>query len=229
VTVAVVLLAFLVGRASGVPTPLAAQRSERPFGLPFADPPGLGTWRLGQPYGNTTYAFAERTGLYASGQGMHMGLDLITACGTPVLAIGDGVVLSVDGRGGSPPHNLMIEHTNGYVSFYGHLSERPFVAAGQAVARGEPVALTGDMSGNCNGSPHLHLEIRDAGLGSTYNPVTLIDADWHGIALLGPSAVTFQRDLDRPRQWQSIDDQPRLDLGGPLLNDYANPWPIAVQ
>jgi len=229
IVVAAAALAYAAARAPTVVTPATAQQPERPFGLPYAEPPGLATWHLGQPYGNTTYAFAERGGLYASGQGMHMGLDLVAACGTPVVAIGDGVVLSVDGRGGSPPHNLMIEHAGGYISFYGHLIERPFVAAGQAVTRGEPVGLTGDMNANCNGSPHLHLEIRDSSLGHAYNPISLIDADWHGIALLGPTALSFQRDLDRPRQWQSIDDQPQLDLGGPLLNEYANAWPIAVE
>lgn len=207
----------------------SAADTGRPFGLPFAEPPGFGTWFLSQPYGNTMYAYAERSAMYASGQGLHMGLDLAAACGTPIVAIGDGVVLSVDGRGGSPPHNLMIDHGNGYVSFYGHLLQRPSVGVGERVARGDVVAVTGDMAGNCAGSPHLHLEIRDASLNRLYNPVDLIDADWHGIALLGPRPVLFQRDLDAPRQWQSLDDQPPITLGGPLLNDYAHAWPEARQ
>lgn len=224
------LAAALVGtRSTSTDAPPAAAQSVRPFGLPFASAPGLSTWYLGQPYGNTTYAFAERRGLYASGQGMHMGIDLVAACGTTVVAIGEGRVSSVDGRGGSPPHNLMIEHPGGMVSFYGHLLRRPELAVGQAVLRGQPVALSGDMYEDCNGSPHLHLEIRDASLSRVHNPVSLIDADWHAIALLGPRAIAFERDLEAPRRWQSIDDQPPLDLGGPLLNDYASPWPVAGQ
>ncbi len=197
----------------------------RPFGLPFAEAPGPGTWYVSQPFGNSTYAHAERSGLYRSGQGLHMGLDLAAACGTPVIAVGDGVVLSVDGRGGAPPHNLMIDHQNGFVSFYGHLLERPALRVGQYVARGQPVALSGDMYSSCHASPHLHLEIRDRGLQRLFNPVNLIDADWHGILLLGAAPLAYERDLATPRRWQSIDDQPAITLGGPLLNDYARPWP----
>jgi murein DD-endopeptidase MepM/ murein hydrolase activator NlpD len=204
----------------------ATAQSPKPFGLPFTTAPSLSTWHIAQPYGNTVFAYYERNGLYRSGQGLHMGLDLATACGTPVVAIGDGVVLSVDGRGGSPPHNLMIDHGNGYVSFYGHLLERPKVAVGQAVRRGEPVALSGDMYGTCYSSPHLHLEIRDTSLNHLFNPVTLVDADWQGILLLGGAGPVFSRDMDTPRRWQAFDAQPEIQLGAPLVNDYARPWPL---
>lgn len=200
-------------------------QAPKPFGLPFAEPPGLGTWYVAQPYGNTVFAFHERRNLYQSGQGLHMGLDLAAACGTPVVAIGDGVVSSVDGRGGSPPHNLMIEHANGYVSFYGHLLERPRVQVGQSVRRGEAVALSGDMFGTCYGAPHLHLEIRDRSLNRLLNPVPLVEADWHSILLLGSAGHAYARNLDLPRRWQSFEDQPDIDLGRPLLNDYAHSWP----
>jgi len=235
----VLTLLVLAGTAalgSAAPETTRAQQSAseamapgalKPFGLPFAEPPGFGTWFITQPFGNTTYAHSERSGLYASGQGLHMGLDLAAACGTTVVAIGDGTVLSVDGRGGSPPHNLMIDHYNGYVSFYGHLLERPDVSVGERVSRGDAVALTGDMLGNCAGSPHLHLEIRDASLNRLYNPVDFIDADWHTIALLSQRPLIFQRDLDDPRRWQSLDDQPPITLGGPLLNDFPHTWPSA--
>ena len=201
------------------------EAADRPFGLPFGEPPGPGSWYISQPYGNTVYAFFERHGLYKSGQGLHMGLDMAAPCGTKVLAIGDGVVLSVDGRGGAPPHNLMIDHSNGFVSFYGHLLERPNLSVGRYVRRGEPVALSGDMYGSCVASPHLHLEVRDQGLGKVYNPVNLIDADWHGILLLGSAPLAFERDMDAPRRWQAIDDQPPITLGGPLLNEFKSPWP----
>lgn len=215
-----------VGLLLGLPNrgPVAAE-AVRPFGLPFAEPPGPATWYVAQPYGNTIYAYYERRGLYRSGQGMHMGLDLAAACGTTVVAIGDGVVRSVDGRGGSPPHNLMIDHRNGYVSFYGHLLEPPRLAVGRQVRRGEPVALSGDMYGTCIDSPHLHLEIRDDSLSRLFNPVTLIDANWHGLLLLGAAGPSYERDLDAPRRWQSIDDQPAVTLGGSLLNDFLHPWP----
>ena len=202
-----------------------AAEPTRPFGLPFPGSPGPGTWYLSQPYGNTVYAFFERRGLYVNGQGLHFGLDFATPCGTPVLAIGDGTVRSVDGSGGSPPHNLAIQHDNGLVSFYGHLLETPRIAVGQRVRRGEPVALSGDMTGTCYSSPHLHLEIRDQSMTRLVNPVVLVDADWHRIVLLGSAPLSFERDLLEPAKWQSIDDQPDVNLGGPLLNQFANAWP----
>ncbi|MFN2114899.1 MAG: M23 family metallopeptidase [Anaerolineae bacterium] len=204
---------------------LATSAAPRPFGLPFLEPPGPGTWFVSQSYGNTVFAYYERGTMYRSGQGLHMGLDLAAACGTPVASIGDGVILSVDGRGGSPPHNLMIDHENGFVSFYGHLLERPSVEVGQRVSRGQIVALSGDMYGSCYEAPHLHLEIRDQSLNTLYNPVTLIETDWHSILLLGTTVQMFERVLDDPRKWQSISDQPTVTVGGPLLNEFPRAWP----
>lgn len=220
---ALLALAFAAALAALGPEPAPA--AGRPFGLPFVEPPGPGTWYISQPYGNSAYAYFERQGLYRQGQGMHMGLDFAAACGTPVAAIGDGVVLSVDGRGGAPPHNMMIDHQNGFVSFYGHLRDRPALAVGSYVRRGQPVAVSGDMYETCAASPHLHLEIRDAGLGRAFNPVSLIEADWQSLLLLGAQPLPFERDLGAPRRWQSLEDQPPIRFGGPLLNDYAQAWP----
>jgi len=219
--------ALAVATSTALSPAPAAPAEAKPFGLPFAEPPGPATWYMAQSYGNTVYAYFERGTLYRSGQGMHMGLDLATACGTVIVAIGDGVVRSVDGPGGAPPHNLAIDHPEGYVSFYGHLLERPALAPGQPVRRGDPIALSGDMYATCNASPHLHLEIRDASMGSAYNPVEFIDADWNRLLLLGASRQDFVRDLDAPRRWQALDDQPPIQFGGPLLNDYARSWPQA--
>jgi hypothetical protein len=157
---------------------------------------------------------------------MHFGVDFSAACGTPVVAIGDGVVLKVDAREhGSGPHNLLIAHPNGYVSLYGHLLERPLLVVGQPVRRGEMVGRVGDPDLTCTSRPHLHLEIRDRGLRRAFNPHLLIDADWEALMLVGPFGRGFQRDLDNPRRWQSVWDQPEVRFGQLLLNDYRNPWP----
>lgn len=213
-----------LGAPSARPAAPAAA-ADRPYRLPFEAPSSLATWTISQPYGNTVYAYFERHQIYRSGQGLHMGLDFACACGTPVLAIADGVVLSVDGPGGAPPHNLMIDHGDGYVSFYGHLLETPALAPGQPVARGQAVALSGDMYGTCYSSPHLHLEIRDRSLQRLFNPVSFIDADWHSLLLYGSGPQAYERDLADPRRWQSFDDQPPIELGGGLLNDFAQPYP----
>jgi murein DD-endopeptidase MepM/ murein hydrolase activator NlpD len=205
-----------------------ASQAGKPFGLPFADPPGPSTWLLVQAYGNTTGAYRQRSTTYHAGQGVHFGVDFSARCGTPVAAVGDGVVSKVDALNhGALPHNLIIDHPNGYASFYGHLLERPNLEVGQQVTQGQVVALTGDPDGTCASRPHLHFEIRDAKTyHHLYNPVLFIEADWDSLALAGSFGRGFERDLDDPRRWQYLDDQPDVDLWGPLLNDYARPWPL---
>jgi murein DD-endopeptidase MepM/ murein hydrolase activator NlpD len=207
--------------------PSNAFAQEKPFRLPFDTPPGLDTWLLTQAYGNTAFAYRNRTSVYGAGQGIHFGLDFAARCGTPVVAVGDGVVSEVDNFShGAGPHNLTIDHPNQIASFYGHLLETPDIQVGQEVKAGEFVAKTGDPDGTCTGRPHLHLELRDAPSHRTaINPVTMIDADWDRIALAGAFPLAFQQDFADPRRWQSLYDQPETLFGGPLLNDFDSSWP----
>jgi hypothetical protein len=99
------------------------------------------------------------------------------------------------------------------------------VQVGEPVTRGQVVGLTGDPDYTCTSRPHLHLEIRDLSYRTAYNPITLIEADWDSLALVGGFRRGFERDLTDPRRWQHLDDQPDVQFGGPLLNDYAQPWP----
>ncbi len=211
------------------PSTLQAQPppNERPFSLPFAGPPGLDTWLMAQPYGNTTGAYFQRHTTYSASGGIHFGVDLSAPCGTEIVAIADGVVFAVDGPFGSPPHNLMIDHPElGYASMYGHLFEAPNLIPGQQVRRGEVIALSGDSFGTCDRRPHLHLEIRDLNHVRKYNPLPLIEADWDNLALMGPFGRSFQRDMTDPRKWQSLYDQPEVFTGGPIVNDFAVTWPL---
>jgi len=204
----------------------SSAKSPKPFVLPFADPPGPNTWYLGQLYGNTTGAYNQRDIIYRAGQGLHFGLDLAAPCQTPLIAIGDGVVSAVDAAWlGSLPHNLMLKLDAGYAALYGHLFETPRLSIGQRVAKGQRVGLSGDSYGTCRSAPHLHLEIRSLDYRTAYNPVTLIEADWDSLALIGPFQRGFERDLDDPHQWQHPDDQPQTQFGGALLNDYRRAWP----
>jgi murein DD-endopeptidase MepM/ murein hydrolase activator NlpD len=204
------------------------QTADRPFILPFKEPPGPDTWLLGQTYGNTVGAYFNRNTTYRYSQGIHFGVDLSAPCGTEIVAIADGVVALVDATAyGSAPHNLIIDHPQlGYASLYGHLLEKPNLQPGQEVKQGEVIALSGDPSETCYGRPHLHLEIRDyPGRAWKYNPINLIDADWDNLALLGAFNSGFERDLDDPRKWQQLDDQPPAVTGGAIINNFSNPWP----
>ena len=218
------ILSPVSGQKGQVPTPPVVN-GKPPFRLPLEGPPGPASWFIIQFYGNTRGAYQWRKIMYEHGQGLHFGVDFATRCKTPIVAIGDGKVDAVDALNhGAGPHNLIIRHTNGLLSLYGHLYERPQLWIGQPVKAGQVVALSGDPDLTCTSRPHLHLEIRDGSYGYAFNPIPLIDADWDTLALMGGGAV-FERDLENPRQWVSPTDQPVVDFGGALLNDYSQPWP----
>jgi len=221
------LVAFVSLLVSWAGPATVRSQSEKPFILPFKDPPGPNTWLLGQPYGNTVGAYVQRNDLYRAVQGVHFGVDFNAACGTELVAMADGVVFAVDAMSfGAPPHNLMIDHPQlGYASFYGHLLRAPSLTPGQHVKAGDVVALSGDPDGTCYGRPHLHLEMRDLKHAHKYNPLLLMPVDWDNMALIGPAGQQFERDLADPRKWQRLDDQPEVSIGGPILNDYAQAWP----
>jgi murein DD-endopeptidase MepM/ murein hydrolase activator NlpD len=87
----------------------------------------------------------------------HQGIDYAAASGTPVRAIGDGVVLFA-GRKGGYGNVLEIRHRNGFVSRYGHL--RAFarsVRRGTRVTIAQTVAYVG--STGLSTAPHLHFEV----------------------------------------------------------------------
>lgn len=88
---------------------------------------------------------------------MHEGIDYAANSGTPVRAIGDGVI-TFAGRRGGYGNLIEIRHPNGFRSRYGHL--RGFakgIHAGVHVTIGQTIGYVG-MTGLATG-PHLHFEI----------------------------------------------------------------------
>ncbi len=231
------LLAVILQFSTHLPGPVQADspqlqsdpptESEHPFELPFAKPPGLDTWLMAQPYGNTSGAYRQRFTTYGASGGIHFGVDLSAPCGTELVAMADGIVFAVDGPFGSPPHNLMIDHPQlGYATMYGHLLQAPNLVPGEVVKQGQVIALSGDTGETCYSRPHLHLEIRDLGHVRKYNPALLIEANWDDLVLIGNAGRDFERDLQEPRKWQTLYDQPEVQTGGPIVNDFAYPWPF---
>lgn len=96
--------------------------------------------------------------------GAHTGLDIATSTGTPIKAAASGTV-TFAGWKGSYGNLLVITHTNGVQTYYGHCSKL-YVSSGQSVSQGQTVAAVGS-TGNSTG-PHLHFEIRVNGV--AYNP-----------------------------------------------------------
>jgi len=87
----------------------------------------------------------------------HRAIDIGTATGTAVQAA-DGGFVSFAGWSTIGYGNLIvIDHANGYVTYYAHLS-RFNVVVGQGVRRGQLIGGVGS-TGNSSG-PHLHFEIR---------------------------------------------------------------------
>jgi len=100
----------------------------------------------------------------------HQGIDYSARSGTPVSAIGDGVVAQAGWSGGYG--NLVeISHGNGYRSRYGHLSRvGKGVRSGVRVGQGQTIGYVG--STGMSTGPHLHFEVRVNGVAR--NPLKII-------------------------------------------------------
>ncbi len=197
------------------------------FGLPFSGAPGPSTWYVAQWYGSTQWAYRNWHDQYSQGQGLHFGVDFAAPCNTPVHAIGDGVVYAIDGPYGAAPHNVVINHQNGYFSLYGHLHQRSSLAVGQDVKQGDVIGLSGDpTTQSCDQSSHLHLEIRTSGMSVAVNPVPLIAADWRAVTIGADTpGQHFELFYNDPGTWMTNEDQPQTQFGGPILNRTGPAWP----
>ncbi|AJK67693.1 hypothetical protein B840_00265 [Corynebacterium marinum DSM 44953] len=106
-------------------------------------------------------------GTFTSGYGMrwgtlHAGIDIANAIGTPILAIMDGTVID-SGPASGYGNWIRIQHSDGSVSVYGHMSTLA-VSVGQSVTAGQQIAGMGS-EGFSTGS-HLHFEIHPGGAGA---------------------------------------------------------------
>ncbi len=92
----------------------------------------------------------------------HPGIDIAAGQGAPVWAAAAGTVtIAQGGWNGGYGNVVMIDHNNGYLTVYGHLSQIN-VSACEGVAAGTGIGLAGS-TGNSTG-PHLHFEIRQNGV-----------------------------------------------------------------
>lgn len=112
-----------------------------------------------QGYGMTSYA---KKGAY--GGGPHNGVDFSVSSGTPVYAPLSGKVVALgsmykNGRWYGYGRWIAIDHGNGMVTLYGHLSSQS-VKKGEKVDTGEKIGLSGN-TGYSTG-PHLHFTVFSA-------------------------------------------------------------------
>lgn len=118
-------------------------------------PAYFATGRFSYPaWGTLTSRFGYR------GRGFHEGIDLAMPWGSNVYAA-DGGVVEFTGWSGGYGKLIIINHQNGYQTYYGHLS-KILVSPGQKVAKGQLIAKSGS-TGRSTG-PHLHFEVRKNGV-----------------------------------------------------------------
>ncbi len=127
----------------------------------------------GEPIGDgwMSSSYGYRKDPFSGEKAWHDGVDFAGRAGSPIHAIGAGVVTYAGERWG---YGKLVEitHSDGYVTRYGH-NEQIEAEEGQVVRRGDRVATMGS-SGRSTG-PHVHLEvIKD---GESVNPWSFVQAE----------------------------------------------------
>jgi len=112
-------------------------------------------WVLPIHHFTLTAGFGEVSSLWHT---VHTGQDFAAPTGTPVYSVGTGRVISA-GWAGDYGYRIEVQHWDGTVSWYCHLSE--MIHTSGPVSPGELIGRVGD-TGNTTG-PHLHLEIHPHG------------------------------------------------------------------
>ncbi len=90
----------------------------------------------------------------------HHGIDFAAPAGTPIYASAAGKVIYSGYNNGGYGYLVIIDHGNGYQTYYAHNSSL-YVSVGNQVSQGQHIAgvgSTGDSTGN-----HLHFEVRKNG------------------------------------------------------------------
>jgi len=103
----------------------------------------------------------------------HLGIDYGAPMGAPVQTIGDGKVIFA-GRKGGDGNLVKVQHSNGYTTYYMHLS-RILVRDGQHVQQGQNIGLVG-MTGLATG-PHLDFRIEQHGTFLNFEKLKLPSSD----------------------------------------------------
>lgn len=112
--------------------------------------------------GRLTSGFGTRWGR------RHTGIDIANSTGTSITAADAGKV-SFAGYSGSYGNLVIINHENGYQTYYAHCS-KILVSKGTRVYKGQEIAKVGS-TGNSTG-PHLHFEVRKNG--TPINPLQFV-------------------------------------------------------
>ena len=125
-------------------------------------PPSVGDGKFIWPAASGTYRISSEYG--ARWGRNHNGIDMACPQGTNVMAADGGIVIWA-GYKGSFGNLVIIDHQNGYETYYAHNSSL-LVSVGDEVYEGMHIAESGN-TGRSTG-PHIHFEVRTGG--APYNP-----------------------------------------------------------
>ena len=119
--------------------------------------------------GRITSGFGTREVPYTSGYQFHSGVDIAGSHGSSVWASANGKV-TYSGYRGSLGNLLIVDHGNGYETYYAHLNGFA-VKTGEDVEKGQTIGYMG-RTGRTTGT-HLHYEVHHGG--SPVNPRRYMD------------------------------------------------------
>jgi len=114
-----------------------------------------------QHMSSITSPFGYRADPITGRRSFHSGVDFAWAgcLGAPIFTAYDGIVLQAHDTGNGFGIMVIVEHPNGWQTWYAHASE-VFVRVGEQVEAGQRIASIGS-TGRSTG-PHLHFELRIA-------------------------------------------------------------------
>ncbi len=96
--------------------------------------------------------YGEKKGLI-----VNKGIDISAPCGANVVSAKSGVVSYIDSNMRGLGKVIFIDHQDGYISIYAHLSDI-LISQGEIVRQGQKIGLVG--SSGLTDEPALHFEIR---------------------------------------------------------------------
>jgi murein DD-endopeptidase MepM/ murein hydrolase activator NlpD len=146
--VPVVLALLVTGAVANLPLP----------GAGLARP--MASWQVSQSFGCTGFIFEPRRGDCPH---FHSGIDLAGPPGGAVYTVLPGVVevMVPSGYGGGYGVHVLVHHDGATLTMYAHLLTAT-VLSGQSVEAGALIGYEG--STGLSTGPHLHFEVRRAGL-----------------------------------------------------------------
>ena len=116
----------------------------------------MGTLFIYPTNGRLSSSFGYRPDPFTGQRRFHNGIDIANGIGTKIVATMSGRVADVGDRPSGYGKYVIIKHSNGYQSLYGHLS-RITVREGEYVYQNEKLGEMGN-TGRSTG-PHLHFSI----------------------------------------------------------------------